>query len=225
MIVHSELEFMSEIIYKENVNGVEISVRETQQCIILEFNGELNQTSLKKKYPHDLQKTYTKEMVEVLNYKDLPSTPTITQRALILGTGGGVIPSYLYRNTEMNITCVDIFDLQHIGETYFHMPNDDRLTHVVGDAFEFVETCTTKYDYIFVDLFGPSGTADKFKSTEFYDLLNKINKGQIVFNAFVTQRNYEHYMKGLQHSFSNVFEQYKRLGRYSKNHIAFCNDN
>ena len=193
---------MSEIIYKENVNGVDISVRETQQCIILEFNGELNQTSLKKKYPHDLQKTYTKEMVEVLNYNDLPSTPTITQRALILGTGGGVIPSYLHRNTQMNITAVDIFDLQHIGETYFHMPNDDRLTHVVGDAFEFVETCTTQYDYIFVDLFGPSGTADKFKSTEFYDNLNKINKGHIVFNAFVTQRNYEHYMKGLQYSFS-----------------------
>ena len=225
MIVHSELEFMSEIIYKENVNGVEISVRETQQCIILEFNGELNQTSLKKKYPHDLQKTYTKEMVEVLNYNDLPSTPTITQRALILGTGGGVIPSYLHRNTQMNITAVDIFDLQHIGETYFHMPNDDRLTHVVGDAFEFVETCTTQYDYIFVDLFGPSGTADKFKSTEFYDNLNKINKGHIVFNAFVTQRNYEHYMKGLQYSFSNIYGQYKRLGRYSKNHIAFCNDN
>ena len=164
-------------------------------------------------------------MVEVLNYKDLPSTPTITQRALILGTGGGVIPSYLHRNTQMNITAVDIFDLQHIGETYFHMPNDDRLTHVVGDAFEFVETCTTQYDYIFVDLFGPSGTADKFKSTEFYDNLNKINKGHIVFNAFVTQRNYEHYMKGLQYSFSNIYEQYKRLGRYSKNHIAFCNDN
>ena len=225
MIVHSELEFMSEIIYRENVSGVEITVKETQQCIILEFNGELNQTSLKKKYPHDLQKTYTREMVEVLNYNDLPSTPTITQRALVLGTGGGVIPSYLHRNTQMNITCVDIFDLQHIGETYFHMPNDDRLTHVVGDAFEFVETCTTQYDYIFVDLFGPTGTADKFKSTEFYDLLNKINKGQIVFNAFVTQRNYEHYIKGLRHSFSNVFEQYKRLGRYSKNHIAFCNDN
>ena len=216
---------MSEIIYRENVNGVEIAVIETQQCIILEFNGELNQTSLKKKYPHDLQKTYTKEMVEVLNYNDLPSTPTITQRALILGTGGGVIPSYLHRNTQMNITAVDIFDLQHIGETYFHMPNDDRLTHVVGDAFEFVETCTTQYDYIFVDLFGPSGTADKSKSTEFYDNLNKINKGQVIFNAFVTQRNYEHYMKGLRHSFGNVYEQYKRLGRYSKNHIAFCNDN
>lgn len=215
---------MSEIIYNDNVNGVDISVRETQQCIILEFNGELNQTSLKKKYPHDLQKTYTKEMVEVLNYRDL-FTPTITQRALILGTGGGVIPSYLHRNTQMNITAVDIFDLQHIGETYFHMPNDDRLTHVVGDAFEFVETCTTQYDYIFVDLFGPSGTADKFKSTEFYEHLNKINKGHIVFNAFVTQRNYEHYMKGLHYSFGNVYEQYKRLGRYSKNHIAFCNDN
>lgn len=213
------------VLHHETVHGVDISVRETQQCIILEFNGELNQTSLKKKYPHDLQKTYTREMVQVLNHNDLPSTPTIMQRALVLGTGGGVIPSYLYRNTEMNITCVDIFDLKHIGETYFHMPNDDRLTHVVGDAFEFVETCTTQYDYIFVDLFGPTGTADKFKSTEFYDLLNKINKGQIVFNAFVTQRNYEHYIKGLRHSFGSVFEQYKRLGRYSKNHIAFCHDN
>ena len=213
------------VLHHETVHGVDISVRETQQCIILEFNGELNQTSLKKKYPHDLQKTYTREMVQVLNHNDLPSTPTIMQRALVLGTGGGVIPSYLYRNTEMNITCVDIFDLKHIGETYFHMPNDDRLTHVVGDAFEFVETCTTQYDYIFVDLFGPTGTADKFKSTEFYDLLNKINKGHIVFNAFVTQRNYEHYIKGLRHSFGSVFEQYKRLGRYSKNHIAFCHDN
>tara|TARA_B100000035_G_scaffold182512_1_gene155818 strand:- start:8001 stop:8654 length:654 start_codon:yes stop_codon:yes gene_type:complete len=215
---------MSEILHKEVVDGVEITVRETQQCVILEFNGELNQTSLKKKYPHDLQKTYTREMVEVLNYKTFPNTPTITQRALVLGTGGGVIPSYLYRNTQMNITAVDIFDLKNIGETYFHMPNDDRITHVVGDAFEFVETCTTQYDYIFVDIFGPSGTPEQFKSTQFYDNLNKINKGYIVFNAFVTQRNYEHYYKGLKHSFSNVFEQYKRLGRYSKNHIAFCHD-
>ncbi len=39
---------MSEIIYKEIVNGVEIAVRETQQCIILEFNGELNQTQLRR---------------------------------------------------------------------------------------------------------------------------------------------------------------------------------
>ena len=215
---------MSEILHKEVVDGVEITVRETQQCVILEFNGELNQTSLKKKYPHDLQKTYTREMVEVLNYKTFPNTPTITQRALVLGTGGGVIPSYLYRNTQMNITAVDIFDLKNIGETYFHMPNDDRITHVVGDAFEFVETCTTQYDYIFVDIFGPSGTPEQFKSTQFYDNLNKINKGYIVFNAFVTQRNYEHYYKGLKYSFSNVFEQYKRLGRYSKNHIAFCHD-
>ena len=217
---------MSEIIYKEIVNGVEIAVRETQQCIILEFNGELNQTSIKKKYPHDLQKTYAKEMVQVLRYPhmSLPMTPTITQRALVLGTGGGVIPSYLHRNTQMNITSVDIFDLRHIGETYFHMPNDDRITCVIGDAFEFVETCTTQYDYIFVDIFGPSGTPEQFKSTEFYDNLNKINKGWIAFNAFVTQRNYEHYIKGLKHSFSNVYEQYKRLGRYSKNHIAFCHD-
>ena len=68
---------MSEIIYRENVNGVEIAVIETQQCIILEFNGELNQTSLKKKYPHDLQKTYTKEMVEVLNYNGHKLTQNI----------------------------------------------------------------------------------------------------------------------------------------------------
>tara|TARA_B100001996_G_scaffold129026_1_gene97974 strand:- start:564 stop:1217 length:654 start_codon:yes stop_codon:yes gene_type:complete len=216
---------MSEIIYKEIVNGVEIAVRETQQCIILEFDGVLNQTSLKKKYPHELQKTYAKEMVEVLQYrKTLPFLPTVEQRALVLGTGGGVIPSYLHRNTQMNITSVDIFDLRHIGETYFHMPNDDRITCVIGDAFEFVETCTTQYDYIFVDIAGPKGMPEEIRSTEFYENLNKINKGYIAFNAFVTQRNYEHYIKGLRHSFSNVHEQYKRLGRYSKNHIAFCND-
>ena len=74
---------MSEILHKEVVDGVEITVRETQQCVVLEFNGELNQTSLKKKYPHDLQKTYTREMVEVLNYKTFPNTPTITQLSLI----------------------------------------------------------------------------------------------------------------------------------------------
>ena len=63
------------------------------------------------------------------------------------------------------------------------------------------------------------------KDNDIYDNLNKINKGYIAFNAFVTQRNYEHYIKGLKHSFSNVYEQYKKLGRYSKNHIAFCHDN
>ena len=213
----------TDVLHTETIHGVDITVRETQQCVILEFDGELNQPSLKKKYPHGLQKTYAKEMVQVINYKPFPNTPTVTQRALVLGTGGGVIPSYLYRNTQMNITTVDIFDLRHIGETYFHMPNDDdRITCVVNDAFEFVDTCTTQYDYIFVDIFGPSGTPPQFKSKQFYDNLNRINKGYIAFNTFVTQRNYEEYMKLLRDNFEDIYEQYKKLGRYSKNHIAFC---
>lgn len=207
------------IIFETSWNGMHVAVKETQQTIFLEFDGALNQTSIKKKTPHELQKTYAKEMVQCVKEQDA------TKRALVLGLGGGVITSWLLRNTEMDITSVEIIpELKKIAETYFHMPSSDRNTVIVTDAFEFVETCTTKYDYIFVDVFDATGTEDRFTSPVFYANLNKINKGTISINSFVTQRNYETYMRKLNHSFDNVFEQYKRLGRYSKNHIAFVND-
>ena len=125
-----------EVIHSIKHNGMSIEVVETQQTIYLQFAGGLKQSSFKKKNPKDLQSRYRKEMVKVLEY--VPNPKDI----LVLGLGGGVIPTYLYNYTNANIDVVEIVpDMKEIAEKYFGMPITDRLNIIIDDAKDYISSC------------------------------------------------------------------------------------
>jgi len=211
------------ILHKTEFEGMEIEVVKTQQTVFLQFDGGLKQSSFKKKNPKELQKPYSKHMVKVLDLWNLDhdSDP---KDILVLGLGGGIIPTWLYDNTNANIDVVEIVpELKEISETYFNMPVDDRLNIIIEDCNEYMPNCNKKYDIIFVDVFGSiSSIIDD--ANKFHDNLKNIlnNRGFIATNSLVTKRNYENHMEVLNSNYPKVIESLVKLGRYSNNHVAFC---
>jgi spermidine synthase len=205
-----------EILHSTEHNGMCIEVVETQQTIFLQFDGGFKQSSFKKKRPKELQKPY-QWMVKVLDHKESPKD------ILVLGLGGGIIPTWLYDNTNANIDVVEIVpNMKEIAEKYFAMPVDDRINVIVEDCMKYIKCrCDKKYDIIFVDVFGAISSAIE-DANIFHSGLKKIlNSGGFVsLNSMVTQRNYESHMEVLNSNYSNVIERYVKLGRYSNNHIA-----
>ena len=208
------------IIHKTEFDGMSIEVVETQQTVFLQFDGGLKQSSFKKKNLKELQKPYSKHMVKVLDHVPNP------KNILVLGLGGGVIPTWLFYNTNTNIDVIEIIpELKNISKTYFNMPVSDRLNIIIEDCKEYIPNCDKKYDIIFVDVFGAISSviddANKFHS----DLKNILNdNGFITINSLVTKRNYENHMKILNNNYPNVIESLVKLGRYSNNHVAYCSN-
>ena len=211
------------ILHKTEFEGMDIEVVETQQTIFLQFDGGLKQSSFKKKNPKELQKPYSKHMVKVLDLWNLDHVSG-PKDILVLGLGGGIIPTWLYDNTDANIDVVEIIpELKEISEIYFNMPVDNRLNIIIEDCNEYMPKCDKKYDIIFVDVFGAiSSVIDD--ANKFHDNLKNIlnSKGFITINSLVTKRNYEDHMKVLNKNYPNVTEGLVKLGRYSNNHITYC---
>jgi spermidine synthase len=212
-----------ETIHSTEYNGMPIEVVETQQTVYLQFDGGLKQSSFKKKNPKELQKPYSKHMVKVLDLWNLDhdSDP---KDILVLGLGGGIIPTWLYDNTNANIDVVEIVpELKEISETYFNMPVDDRLNIIIEDCNEYMPKCDKKYDIIFVDVYGAISSVIDDANT-FHTGIKRVMKeqGMAAINSLVTERNYDTYMKVLNNNYSTIIEEYVKLGRYSNNHISFC---
>ena len=207
-----------EILYSTKQNGMSIEVVETQQTIFLRFDGGLKQSSFKKKNPKELQKPYSQGMVKVLDHKVNPKD------ILVLGLGGGIIPAWLYDNTDADIDVVEIVpELKEIAETYFNLPIADRMNIIIDDCNEYIYSTKKKYDIVFVDVFSAISSAIE-DANEFHSGIKGVLKdgGFVSINSLATRRNYEDHMAVLNRNYSNVIEGYVKLGRYSNNHIAYC---
>jgi len=214
---------MSKSLYESDWNGMLIKVKETNTTISLHYgDGLITQASILKNYPERLQYDYANQLVSVVDHVESPS------RALVLGLGGGVIPSWLHRNTKCQIDVVEIIpNLRDIAEKYFDMPSDDRINVITEDAFKFVNGhYRNTYDIIIVDVCDDARIENKFITPKFYEGLKWIltPKGRVAINYFVAPLTYNDYMRTLKIAFSNVVEQYKNL-EGGKNHITICNDN
>ena len=211
------------VIYETVFDNMKVQVVETTHNRYLKFGNGLKQSSMNKKNPRKLQLKYSKEIVKVFEHIKNP------KNVLILGLGGGILPSFIHENySDVIIDVVDnIQELKDIAYKYFELPVSDRLNVIIQDAKDYVLSTNKKYDIIIEDLYKDDGKPSFIKDdgNKFdNDLKNILNdNGVIAFNYMVHQINYTKYMNRLNSSYITVIEQFKpKLGRYGYNHIAFC---
>lgn len=231
----------NKVVHRTNFEGMPITVKETNNTINLEFGEEwvskkegvysfrldavnCNQINMARIPKGDnpyglLWWDYVNRICEVVNEVESP------KNALVLGLGGGVIPSWLHQNTECaKIDAVDIIpELEDISRRFFQMPettrdNDRRRINVIiQDAYDFVLESKNSYDIIVVDICGGDGDEidaagtgknHKFNSPKFYKGLKKIlsPKGCIAINYFLTPETHDDYLKTLKKNFTKVTE-------------------
>ena len=112
------------IIFETEFNGMSIQVKDKKYVRHLCMGGKrLRHTAIWISRPFELQMKYARDIVKVVDKVKNP------KKILVLGLGGGCIPTYLYRTLpETHIDVVDIVpELKDISYKYFFMPENPRL--------------------------------------------------------------------------------------------------
>jgi len=81
-------------------------------------------------------------------------TPTAT-RTLLLGLGGGSVVKRMWRDyPDMRVDAVEIDPaVAEVAQTYFALPEDERIRVFIEDGREYMDRCAETYDIIIVDAF------------------------------------------------------------------------
>ena len=145
------------------------------------YNGEKQLNSKNANYSYgSLQKILKIGLQKI----DLSQCKNI----LLLGLGGGSVIKTLRDNFnyDNNIIAIDIDPvIISIAQDEFNITNDEKLTVLCADAFEFMKNNSLKFDLIIVDLFVDTEIPESFYTHTFWQhiIMATTNKGSILFNA------------------------------------------
>lgn len=141
-----------------------------------------------------------------------------SQSTLLLGLGGGSIVHSLKNKFDYNGT-LDVLEIDEkviaIAKNEFNLSHFDNINIFNCDALDFVNTCTSNYDLIIVDLFIDQEVPTPFLTETFSNTLSKmINpKGTVLYNLGINldkqDKPYQviNYFKKQTHFTCTVLEQ------------------
>ena len=131
---------------------------------ILRFGDDPDaQSIVKVGDPDHVEFEYVQAMLVALAMVEQP------QRVLIVGLGGGSLPSLLRKHyPRMTIDVVDIdADVLAVAKRYFGFREDALMRVCIEDGRRFIEKCKQPYDIIFLDAYGPANIPYDLATQEF----------------------------------------------------------
>lgn len=155
--------------------------------------------------PDHLELAYLKAILTALVLVEQP------QRVLVVGLGGGTLPSYLHRHwPRCRIDCVEIDpEVVRAAKEFFGFKEDDLLRAHVGDGRIFVEKVRDPYDLIFLDAYGADSIPFHLATTEFLQAARKATapEGLVVGNLWSRETNplYDRMVRTYQEVFPEVY--------------------
>lgn len=127
--------------------------------------GGARQSVVKVGDPDHLELPYARVMPAGLAFVDNP------RQVLVVGLGGGTVPSFLYKHFPlMKLDVVDIDPVVvEVAKDFFGFRADDRLRAYAEDGRKFIEQRPNRYDVIFLDAFGAENVPYHLATREFLE--------------------------------------------------------
>ncbi|TVS18820.1 MAG: methyltransferase domain-containing protein [Planctomycetaceae bacterium] len=185
----------------------EVLVTETGQGLrVLRFEPDgARQTVVKPGDPEHLELPYARVIPLGLALADDP------QRVLIVGLGGGTIPSMFRKHLpELRIDAVEIDPVVvDVARRYFGFREDAAMRAYVQDGRQFIQQRTNLYDVIFLDAFGADSIPHSLTTREFLQSVRRALKpgGLVVGNIWSRSSNwlYDSMIVTYQDVFDSVY--------------------
>ncbi len=183
------------------------------------YNGVTMLNSAKANYSYgNLQLAYTRFFREV----ELPWNAI--HNVLVLGYGAGGV-SALIHNRQPNANQIgveystEVLDAYH---RYFNPVANVRLE--CADAFQFVESCSERFDLVVVDIYEELDVPDKFQSEKFIGMLPGLlsPNGRVLFNKVVGTPVHREQLNQLMLCFSRHFGSVQTNEQLSLNHFILA---
>lgn len=149
--------------------------------------GGIRQSVVKPGDPDHLELAYARVMPVGLAAVERPT------RVLIVGLGGGTIPSFLRHHFPLlEIDVVDIDpDVVDVAKRFFGFKEDAKMRAHVADGRQFIARHRGRYDIIFLDAYGPDSIPYHLGTREFLRLARQALTpgGVVVANVWGTWSN------------------------------------
>jgi spermidine synthase len=162
------------------------------------------QTVVKPGDPDHLELLYARSIPIAFAFVEAP------QSALVIGLGGGTIPSFLRKRfPKMRIDAVDIDPVVvEVAKSHFGFREDELMRAHVEDGRRFVENARDRYDLIFLDGFGTDSVPFHLSTREFLDAVRRIltPRGIVIGNVWGrdVNRNYDSMVKTYRSVFNGL---------------------
>ena len=155
--------------------------------------------------PDHVEFAYVQAMLVTLSMVKEP------QRVLVVGLGGGSLPSLLRKHyPRMTIDVVDIdADVVAVAKKFFGFREDAALRVYVEDGRHFIERCKRPYDIIFLDAYGVGDIPYDLATKEFLLAVRRTvgPKGVVAGNVWSRNCNILHdaMLRTYQEAFDDLY--------------------
>jgi spermidine synthase len=193
------------IVFETNSTYNTIVVTEDQDGLrTLSFErGGARQSVVKVGDPDHVELPYARAMLVSLAMVRDPG------RILVVGLGGGTLPSFLHRHyPEATIDAVDIDpEVVQVARDYFGFREDNRMRAHVQDGRQFIEQCDQRYDLILLDAFSSDSIPRQLTTREFLQAVRRAltPRGMAVANLW--SRGSNPLYDSMVRTYEDVFER------------------
>jgi len=143
---------------------------------------------------------------------------------LVLGLGGGAIPTLLHSILEKAVIDVVEIDpeMPAIAKKYFYFSISERLRLFIDDAFFYIRDTDKKYDIVLMDAYIENQMPETVDSTAFFAETARVLAPNGIFVANLMTVNREHFENILERM-SGIFKDIRILpGMVSTNSLVFA---
>lgn len=153
-VLHDSKSEFNHVVVREEASGVRT----------LQFgNGGVIQSRVDVADPMDLKLEYTRAGMLAWALQPEP------KRILIIGLGGGAMPTFLHR--ALPEVVIDVAELDpevhEAAKRYFGLPDDERIRVHIGDGRQFVKDAKVKWDLVVLDAYSDTEVPRHLATAEF----------------------------------------------------------
>ncbi len=132
------------------------------------------------------------------------------ERVLVVGLGGGSLPSILHKHFPQ--TAIDVVDIDpevvYVAKRFFDFREDATMRAVVADGRRFIQECRNPYDIILLDAFSSDDIPYHLATQEFLQAVRKALKpnGVVAANIWSLASNplHDHMVRTYQEIFEEL---------------------
>lgn len=164
--------------------------------------GGARQSVVKPGDPDHIELPYARTMMAAIAVVEEP------RRVLVVGLGGGTIPSFLHKHYPQTI--IDVVDIDpdvvDAAKKFFGFTVSPTMRAYVRDGRGFIEECKGLYDIIFLDAFGSDNIPYHLATREFLTAVRQALKPQgiVAGNIWSSSSNPLH--DAMVRTYQEVFE-------------------
>ncbi len=172
---------------KSRYNSIYVTENEAGLRILRFEPGGDRQSVVKLGDPDHLELPYARVIPIAITLVEKP------ERVLIVGLGGGTIPSFLRkRMPQLMIDAVDIDpEVVAVAKSHFGFREDDKMRAYVEDGRHFIEQREALYDIIFLDAYASDNIPYSLATREFLIAVKRALKprGVVIGNVWGNRAN------------------------------------